>query len=282
MSKKLYEDFLVEHFCNWAKDGFDGESRFQFRSPDSENSLKLYDALIRKANTQVEVVTDEISQSFQALKFEEKTLIPVVHSESDKGLSENFISHLRDLVSSQSGNLANCILLVVHNSYLDTLINSARDLGKPGEVWHPSTIKDSLSKLITTINGTDKVSQCLLNHRFKLIVEDGATMFGFSELFDALDDGVIQFHELGLFNDHTIVDWDDTNQIDKRLSQNHQLFQIISEILEKYPQELPEKLGDLDLGEKFVDQHFVDNKKWHEVDLGAILKELRNNMMPIA
>lgn len=277
MSKKLYEDFLVEHFCNWAKDGFDGESRFQFRSPDSENSNKLFDALIRKANTQVEVVTDEISQSFQALKFEDKTLIPIVHGESDKGLSENYISHLRDLVSSQSGNLANCVLLVVHNSYLDTLINSARDLGKPGEVWHPSTIKDSLSKLITTINGTDKVSQCLLNHRFKLIVEDGATMFGFSELFDALDDGVIQFHELGLFNDHTIVDWDDTNQIDKRLSQNHQLFQTISEIVEKYPQELPEKLGDLDLGEKFVNQHFVDNKKWHEVDLGAILKERRDN-----
>ncbi|TMO62201.1 DNA phosphorothioation-dependent restriction protein DptH [Pseudoalteromonas aurantia] len=277
MSKKLYEDFLAEHFCNWAKDGFDGESRFQFRSPDSKNSIKLFDALIRKANTQVEVITDKISLCFQALKFEDKTLIPVVHSESDKGLSENFISHLRDLISSQSGNLANCVLLVVHNSYLDTLINSARDLGKPGEVWHPSTIKDSLSKLITTINGTDKVSQCLLNHRFKLIVEDGATMFGFSELFDALDDGVIQFHELGLFNDHTIIDWDDINQIDKRLSQNHQLFQSISEIVEKYPQELPEKLGDLDLGEKFVNQYFVDNEQWHEVDLGAILKECRDN-----
>ncbi|WP_247688716.1 DNA phosphorothioation-dependent restriction protein DptH [Pseudoalteromonas sp. MMG012] len=277
MSKKLYEDFLAVHFCNWAKDGFDGESRFQFRSPDSENSIKLFDALICKANTQVEVVTDKISLCFQALKFEDKILIPVVHSECDKGLSENFISHLRDLVSSQSGNLANCVLLVVHNSYLDTLINSARDLGKPGEVWHPSTIKDSLSKLITTINGTDKVSQCLLNHRFKLILEDGATMFGFSELFDALDDGVIQFHELGLFNDHTIIDWDDTNQIDKRLSQNHQLFQTISEIVEKYPQELPEKLGDLDLGEKFVNQYFVDNEQWHEVDLGAILKERRDN-----
>ncbi|WP_063360524.1 DNA phosphorothioation-dependent restriction protein DptH [Pseudoalteromonas luteoviolacea] len=277
MSKKLYEDFLAEHFCNWAEDGFDGESRFQFRSPDSKNSIKLFDALIRKANTQVEVITDKISLCFQALKFEDKTLIPVVHSESDKGLSENFISHLRDLISSQSGNLANCVLLVVHNSYLDTLINSARDLGKPGEVWHPSTIKDSLSKLITTINGTDKVSQCLLNHRFKLIVEDGATMFGFSELFDALDDGIIQFHELGLFNDYTIIDWDDINQIDKRLSQNHQLFQSISEIVEKYPQELPEKLGDLDLGEKFVNQYFVNNEKWYEVDLGAILKERREN-----
>ena len=159
MSKKLYEDFLVEHFCNWAKGGFDGESRFQFRSPDSENSIKLYDALIRKANSQVDVVTAEINQSFRALKFDEKTLIPVVHSESEKGLSENFISHLRDLVSSQSGNLTNCVLLVVHNSYLDTLINSARDLGKPGEVWHPSTIKESLSKLITTINGINKLKK---------------------------------------------------------------------------------------------------------------------------
>ncbi|WP_350636553.1 hypothetical protein, partial [Pseudoalteromonas sp. GW168-MNA-CIBAN-0100] len=92
----------------------------------------------------------------------------------------------------------------------------------------PSTIKKSLSELISSISGTDKVSQCLLDHRFKLIIEDGATMFGFTELYDALDDGIIQFSELGLFNDNTIVNWDDTDQIDNRLSQNHQLYGNIS------------------------------------------------------
>jgi DNA phosphorothioation-dependent restriction protein DptH len=277
MSKKLYEDFLVEHFCKWAAKGFEGESRFQFRSPDSSNSQNLYEALLRKADTTVEIVTADINQQFKALSLADKMLIPVVHSESENGLSENYISHLRDLISSQDGELGDCILLVVHNSYLDTLINSARDLGNVGEVWHPSTIKHSLSELITSISGTDQISQCLLEHRFKLIIEDGATMFGFSELFEALEDGVIQFRELGLFNDNTIIGWDDTAQIDKRLSQNHQLFENISEIVEKYPQELVEKLGDLDLGEKFVSEHFGDNKNWQDLDFGAILKERRDN-----
>ncbi|TMO31412.1 DNA phosphorothioation-dependent restriction protein DptH [Pseudoalteromonas sp. S4492] len=277
MSKKLYEDFLVEHFCKWAAKGFEGESRFQFRSPDSSNSQNLYEALLRKADTTVEIVTADINQQFKALSLADKKLIPVVHSESENGLSENYISHLRDLISSQDGELGDCILLVVHNSYLDTLINSARDLGNVGEVWHPSTIKHSLSELITSISGTDQISQCLLEHRFKLIIEDGATMFGFSELFEALEDGVIQFRELGLFNDNTIIGWDDTAQIDKRLSQNHQLFENISEIVEKYPQELVEKLGDLDLGEKFVSEHFGDNKNWQDLDFGAILKERRDN-----
>ncbi|WP_394189361.1 DNA phosphorothioation-dependent restriction protein DptH [Pseudoalteromonas atlantica] len=277
MSKKLYEDFLVEHFCHWATKGFEGESRFQFRSPDSDNSLKLYQAMLDKADTSVELKTNDIDQTLPAITFGNTTLIPVVHSESAQGLSENFISHLRDLVSAQDGLLKDCALLVIHNSYLDTLINSARDLGKAGEVWHPSTIKKSLSELISSISGTDKVSQCLLDHRFKLIIEDGATMFGFTELYDALEDGVIQFNELGLFNDNTIVSWDDTDQIDKRLSQNHQLYGNISEIVEKYPQELVEKLGDLDLSEKFVNTNFGDDQNWEELDFGAIIKERRDN-----
>ncbi|MDN3380593.1 MULTISPECIES: DNA phosphorothioation-dependent restriction protein DptH [unclassified Pseudoalteromonas] len=277
MSKKLYEDFLVEHFCQWATKGFEGESRFQFRSPDSDNSLKLYQAMLNKADTSVELKTNDINQTLPAITFGKTTLIPVVHSESAQGLSENFISHLRDLISSQDGPLKDCALLVIHNSYLDTLINSARDLGKAGEVWHPSTIKKSLSELISSISGTDKVSQCLLDHRFKLIIEDGATMFGFTELYDALEDGVIQFSELGLFNDNTIVSWDDTDQIDKRLSQNHQLYGNISEIVEKYPQELVEKLGDLELSEKFVNTHFTDGQNWEELDFGAIIKERRDN-----
>ena len=277
MSKKLYEDFLVEHFCQWATKGFEGESRFQFRSPDSDNSLKLYQAMLNKADTRVELKTNDINQTLPAITFGKTTLIPVVHSESAQGLSENFISHLRDLVSAQDGPLKECALLVIHNSYLDTLINSARDLGKAGEVWHPSTIKKSLSELISSISGTDKVSQCLLDHRFKLIIEDGATMFGFTELYDALEDGVIQFSELGLFNDNTIVSWDDTDQIDKRLSQNHQLYGNISEIVEKYPQELVEKLGDLELSEKFVNTHFADGQNWEELDFGAIIKERRDN-----
>ncbi|MDC9511308.1 DNA phosphorothioation-dependent restriction protein DptH [Pseudoalteromonas sp. Angola-4] len=277
MSKKLYEDFLVEHFCLWATKGFEGESRFQFRSPDSDNSLKLYHAMLNKADTSVELKTNDIDQTLPAITFGDTTLIPVVHSESAQGLSENFISHLRDLVSAQDGPLKGCVLLVIHNSYLDTLINSARDIGKAGEVWHPSTIKKSLSELISSISGTDKVSQCLLDHRFKLIIEDGATMFGFTELYDALEDGVIQFSELGLFNDNTIVSWDDTDQIDKRLSQNHQLYGNISEIVEKYPQELVEKLGDLELSEKFVNTHFADGQNWEELDFGAIIKERRDN-----
>ncbi|NKC21473.1 DNA phosphorothioation-dependent restriction protein DptH [Pseudoalteromonas sp. S4498] len=277
MSKKQYEDFLVEHFCKWAKHGFDGETRLQFRSPDGANSQKLYQALQKASDCSIHVVTNEIDQTFNAIELGQTKLIPVVHNEGEDGYSENFISHLRDLVSTQSGSLKSCALLVVHNSYLDTLINSAKDLGASGEVWHPSTIKQSLSELIDSINETDKVSQCLLNHRFKLIVEDGATMFGFAELFNALEDGVIQFDELGMFKDSTIVDWDDTAQIDKRLSHNHQLFDNISDIVEKYPQELVEKLGDLELSERFVNDVFKEPAKWKEIEFGEILAEQRAN-----
>ncbi|KJY95874.1 DNA phosphorothioation-dependent restriction protein DptH [Pseudoalteromonas ruthenica] len=277
MSKKRYEDFLVEHFCKWAQTNLDGESRLQFRSPDDANSQRLYRALKKATNCSVSINTPEVNETFDAISFENAKLIPIVHSEQDDGYSENFISHLRDLVSSQEGNFKDCALVVVHNSYLDTLINSAKDLGARGEIWHPLTIKESLSELIDEIQGRDKVSQCLLNHRFKLIMQDGATMFGFAELFDALEDGVIQFDELGMFHDTTIVDWDDTAQIDKRLSRNHQLFENIHDIVERYPQELVEKLGDLELSEKFVNDYFTDGEKWKELEFGQIQQEQRAN-----
>ena len=80
MLEKRYENFLVDHFCKWAKKGFEGESRFQFRSPDIANSQKLYEALLRVADTTVSIVTPEIDQQFPAIQFTDKKLIPVVHS----------------------------------------------------------------------------------------------------------------------------------------------------------------------------------------------------------
>ncbi|MFC0116917.1 DNA phosphorothioation-dependent restriction protein DptH [Pseudoalteromonas xiamenensis] len=278
MSEKQYEDFLVEHFCNWAATGLEDESRFQFRSSDLENSIALYSALLRAANAKVNITTDsQETHVFDAIQFNQKFLIPILHGDTAQGLSDNFIAHLRDLVSVPNGAYSNCVLLVIHNSYLDTLLNSARDLGKKGEVWYPQKIKQSLSDLIEQEDNSDKVTQCLLEHRFKQIVQDGATMFGFKELFVALDDGVIQFSELGLLPDRSITTIDNSGQIDKRLSQNHALFEQLVEIVERYPHELVDKLGDLDLSEKFVKEHFIDGKDWKDLDYGDIVKERNTN-----
>ncbi|XQF94096.1 hypothetical protein ACOBV9_22450 (plasmid) [Pseudoalteromonas espejiana] len=59
--------------------------------------------MLNKADTSVALKTNDINQTLPAITFGQTTLIPVVHSESAQGLSENFISHLRDSVSAQDG-----------------------------------------------------------------------------------------------------------------------------------------------------------------------------------
>src|SRR5690606_258763 len=111
---------------------------------------------------------------------------------------ENYISYLRDNVSSQKGDFKDSILLIIHNSSLDTLNNSSKDLTLTDNIWNPKAIYDALMSFITESSCKDhEISKQLLKHQFELVCADGATMFGFRELFNAVQDGKIEFNELG-------------------------------------------------------------------------------------
>ena len=75
---------------------------------------------------------------------------------------------LRDEVSAQVGEMFGCAMLVIHNSLLDTLINSAQDLAQPEGVWHPKTIKLALKALIDEKDSGREVSEGLLLRRGRL------------------------------------------------------------------------------------------------------------------
>ena len=121
------------------------------------------------------------------------------------GYTENYISKLRDDVSSQSGVFSKTALLIIHNSFLDTLINSAQDLGSDGNVWSVSSTGESLEKLINKKHEQKDVSFCLLEHQCDIIKHENATMFGFEPLYYALEDGELEFNELGLFDDPILL-----------------------------------------------------------------------------
>ena len=73
-------------------------------------------------------------------------LIPVIHNDDMNaiGFTENFISYLRDEVSEQEGDFKNSSLFIIHNSLLDTIINSSKDVTLEGRVFNPLVIKNSL------------------------------------------------------------------------------------------------------------------------------------------
>ncbi|WDE13486.1 DNA phosphorothioation-dependent restriction protein DptH [Thalassomonas haliotis] len=278
MLSKPFETFLTEHFLKESVNKLQAGYRYQFQSPDNENSNKLHQAFLALSTSNVRIKEVTIP----TVNVGDITLIPVLHNENGAGFSENFISHLRDEVAGQQGQLKDSALLVIHNSMLDTLINSAEDVAQTKGVWDPLSIKEAMKSLINYQDDSHQVSECILEHRFNQILDDGATMFGFVELYQALLDGDLKFIELGLLNDPAILNWNGKQeQINERLDKNKKLFKKLDFITHHFPNELQEKLAEINLGEKFVQKHFGGEppERWKtELELSDCLQEQAKNL----
>ncbi|CEO42016.1 DNA phosphorothioation-dependent restriction protein DptH [Photobacterium kishitanii] len=276
MSVKQFETFLVEQFLadaeNYIKAGF----RYQFKSPDSENSVRLYQAMIAHSQNVVNV-SNGIGLPF--IQLSNCKVVPVIHSEDPEespGFTENYISHLRDEVASQSGYLKGCALIVIHNSLLDTLINSAEDLAQVEQVWSPSKIKAAMKGLIDQQDKGRDVSNCLLDDQFDAILEDGATMFGFESLYKAVEDGDLCFNELGMFEDPLVAEMSgNPKQIKRRLEDNRALYKELSFEVEHFGEQLQDRLKSF--GEKFINENFSEIDAWKDVEFEAFLQEKKRN-----
>ncbi|MEI6068123.1 MAG: DNA phosphorothioation-dependent restriction protein DptH [Methylococcaceae bacterium] len=274
MSEKQFEDFLVEQLEKWGNKNLSPGFRYQFKSPDNTNSELLISALLRRE-------AGKIQDGVTALPFIELNgvkLISVLHGDSLQGFTENYISRLRDKVSSQQNGFQNSALLIIHNSMLDTIINSADDLAQNGQIWHPSNLKAELEKLIDPFDKQRHVSENLLNLVYLQITESGGTVFGFNSLYNALLDGDLKFSELSLLLDSELIKFDNEAQIQKRLEENKQLHDRIIEITDRFPNELVEKFAELDFGEGFVEKNFTDLTTWKEtLEFTACYQEQAKN-----
>ncbi|PTP85874.1 DNA phosphorothioation-dependent restriction protein DptH [Vibrio splendidus] len=274
MCAKQFESFLVEQFLLHAKGNIRAGYRYQFNSPDHGNSQRLFDALVARKEGEIQARNDVV---LGYLSVEECKVVPVLHSEEDgeTGFTENYISHLRDEIASQEGPLKGCALVVIHNSRLDTLINSAEDLGQPGQVWSPEKIKVALSGFIEQTDKSRDVSLCLLDDQFDAILEDGATMFGFESLYMAVEDGELCFSELGMFDDPFVAELSgNKKQIKQRLEENRALYQELSFEVEHFGQQLEERLKGF--SSKFIKEHFSD-EGWKDVEFETYREEIKKN-----
>lgn len=276
MSVKQFETFLVEQFLADAETHIKAGFRYQFKSPDNENSMRLYQAMTAHSENSIDA-TNDIKLPF--IELSGCKIVPVIHSENPaefEGFTENYISHLRDEVASQSGYLKGCALVVIHNSLLDTLINSAEDLAQVGQVWSASKIKAAMKGLIDQQDKGRDVSNCLLDDQFDAILEDGATMFGFESLYKAVEDGDLRFNELGMFEDPLVAEMSgNPKQIKKRLEDNRALYEELSFEVEHFGGQLQDRLKSF--GEKFIKENFSETDTWKDVEFEAFLQEKKRN-----
>ncbi|NHB95029.1 DNA phosphorothioation-dependent restriction protein DptH [Photorhabdus stackebrandtii] len=272
MSVKQYETYLAETFIKWVSVTIQPGERYQFKSPDPDNALKLWQAFVTLADgNQLEIAP---AQHLACISCNGIQLILVLHGTAAPAFTENYISHLRDKVAGRSGVFAQTALLIIHNSMLDTLINSTKDVAAPDAIWYPETFRHQLEKLITTDSNRSELSRCLLDDQLTTVLEEGATVFGFSSLYRLLDDGNLDFSELKLFNDGELLNFSH-KQLRARLNENRKLYRQIEDSIERYSGQLENVLTEFST--KFIQEHFVDKDDWRELDFADYLDEKKQN-----
>ncbi len=272
MSVKQYETYLAETFIEWVGGIIQPGERYQFKSPDPDNALKLWEAFVSLANgNRLEIAS---GQYIDCLPCNGVQLIPVLHGAEAPAFTENYISHLRDEVAGRSGIFAQTALLIIHNSMLDTLINSTKDVAAPDAIWYPQTFSHQLEKLITTDSNRSELSRCLLEDQLATVLDEGATVFGFSSLYRLLDDGNLDFSELHLFKDDELLNYTQ-KQLRTRLNENRKLYRQIEDSVERYSGQLENVLPEF--SSKFIQEHFYDKDDWRELDFSDYRKEKEQN-----
>ncbi len=190
MSVRQYETFLAQSFLEWVNTFIQPGERYQFKSPDADNALTLYQAFAALSDGYTFALPAGNQQTKQLAPCiccrDGIQLIPVLQGEGGLAFTENYISHLRDRVSGRDGTFAKSALLIIHNSMLDTLLNSTKDLSAQEAIWHPETFSKKLETLIRAGNKGYELSRCLLDDQLSMILEEGATVFGFAPLYRSL------------------------------------------------------------------------------------------------
>ena len=139
MSDEQFEEFLTKQLIEWLRPRTVAGQRFQYRSSDNENTSLLISHFQNVASGSVDV--DNTLIPF--VNVGETRLLCVSHSDvsnANAGFNENYISWLRDRVAEQSDIFNQTSLLIIHNSLLDTLINSATDLAATDAPWATAAI----------------------------------------------------------------------------------------------------------------------------------------------
>lgn len=273
MSGKHFEAFLVKNLKDWIYERIEAGARYQFKSPDPENTRGLVSELLASRDGVLQIQGQKLSY----LSINGCRLLVSGHLEQpdvDSGCyTENYISNLRDAVAAQEAPFENCALLIIHNSLLDTLINSALDLAQGKTVWSPRQTKEKLDTLISDDMSSQVASRCLLEHQVRVINEEGSSVFGFRHLHDAVIDGDLRFQELGLFNDPQVLSNSNEKQVARRLEANRQLREEIEFAVEHFPNDLEDRLTKF--GSKFIQKHFGDNPEvsWKDLKYGDFRAE---------
>ena len=276
MCAARFEQFAVERIKGWLHQHVQAGEKYQFRSTNLKNTQHLYDEVCREAES-----FDYKGTPLNYLAVNDVKVIFAAHFDEQSETSptpyfnENYLSHLRDCVSTKSGDFENTALVFIHNSALDTLIKNAIDMAHENKPWSVGSIEAQLSDLIQNQPQNNAVLNHLLKVKGEQLKEDGSSMFGFIPLYAAMTAGSTpNLAELNFLPDRGLWGLSKPSQIENRLKENKKFHDYIERTLQYHPEEISDYLTDF--GEAFIQKHFSDpsSEEWRtQLDMGDVIEE---------
>lgn len=261
-----FSDFLVENIVNWLQSHISPGHRYRFHSDNEENLVSLVDAFERIKKGHV------LYQGTDLVYVEVNHTRLIFVNDVISTMNENYISNLRDAVSNSELELSEYALLVLHKSRLDTLLNTATDLGFTDGPLHATHIKDDLHRLMQNTSSIPQF-EAIMKIQNSIVEEERQSAFGYKTFYHSIITDTIKFKELGLLEDPDLYNEADEKKLEKRLEENQELHDEIEDIMINFPSEIEERLS------KRYSEDFIDKKltldNWEQVKYNELKNEIK-------
>ena len=259
--------FLIDNLINWLNGKIAAGYRYRFHSDDAENILSLVEALN-------EIQTSTLFYEGAELPYIQIGTYKLVYVNDATGsMNENFISNLRDAISTPEDVFKGCALLVLHKSRLDTVLNSATDLSSFATPFNAQYVESDLESLSLTTHSPTLFNE-LMKIQTKIIKEEQQSAFGYRNLYHSISSDTVNFKKLGFLDDPDLIIETDAGKIQKRLEKNQGLHDEIETTIINFPSELEDRLT------KYSDEFIQKNitiDDWEDVPYNKLIQEIDKN-----
>ena len=196
MLKAPYEEFLAQLCCSYLDDVKTNDSKYHYVCSNPEQAVNLFNGFrnIGFSNLPVNGALLNYITTGNGLK-----VIVMLHHVGDataNSYHEDFIASIRD----ELNNLSNTVLLVIHNSSLETILSTCKDLSLDNRVYTPKFVQDKLVKLAQNHPSTNVVN-ALIARREKIITDQKRSVFAYQSVYKTIIGNTIDFREESLFGE---------------------------------------------------------------------------------
>ncbi len=290
MSNPFYKYLVEELLVGYFRKNIPSRGNRYYIVIENDEYRRLFVEAFREIAEDITINNIYDGAGYDTLEEEYKTMMlplgggaPGIIFGSDKDATEDYLTTIRNSVGVSGSPYENyCLLLVLSDSILSSIITACQDLQAPGEAFSVSNIIGSIKNKLHVKFIKDYERMYFERHLEKIseYIEDGTcTLFDFGQALSMLERGCLrqQFNCLDFFDDSNIysANFKPKNEAMRaRIEANHTHYRQIRDIMNA--EDDVDKLSKLQkvLDEKLAKKICSLKDEWSSIDYQEIVESV--------